>query len=319
MTLRISIFPSGGMEIASARIRAYSLVEPLRARGTKVSFGMNLFADIFYFQKRVNAGILRYARMARLLGGRIVYDVDDLGEALNHWTTERDFNSMLHLADLVTTCSQQQSEILQRRYPAIRFEVIPNLVDYFLDAPVRNLRLEKNTLRTVWFGNFTNFWMFERHLPTLLSLPALEVNVITNVGALRDKVAAYPPVRFHDWSLDSFVANLRSCDVAILSHHGTQEDYSKGNNKMITAICCGLPVIASRTPEYERTATEAHVSEFLFRDDRELVGVVTKLRDPDRRTQYLDNAQQVIWQQYSPPRVADRFLDLARSQLKQRW
>ncbi len=315
MRLRYAFFPAGGMNTASTRIRLYGIEHRLRESGAHVSYGFDPRADIFYFQKKLDRSLLRKAKVARWLGRKVIYDVDDLGQALGYWTNDADLADMLGLADMVTTCSNAQAAWLKENYPLRRVEVIPNLIDYFPDQVVRISRTSSAMFQIVWFGNFTNFWIFEKHLSTLLSIPDVQINVITDIHALEGKPAAYPQVRFHHWSLPDFITTLQQSDIAFLPHDGNSEDRAKGNNKMITAICWGLPVIATSTLEYSRTAAELGVTEFLVSTPEELIRALERLRAPEHRSGYLDVAQAEAWHRYSPQTIANRFLALSRSLL----
>jgi hypothetical protein len=93
-------------------------------------------------------------------------------------------------------------------------------------------------------------------------------------------------------------------------HGDSPEARAKSNNKFITSVNWGVPVVASRTPEYERTAREAGVAETLFTNSDELVKRVEALRSPNARQAYMDKAQPYVWQHYAPTVVAKQFLDI---------
>lgn len=78
---------------------------------------------------------------------------------------------------------------------------------------------------------------------------------------------------------------------------------------MIAAIAHGLPVVASRTPDYERLADMAGGRRFLFQDRESLRSNLEKLRDSDIRNQYLELAQPLVWKHYNIDAVFPVFLD----------
>ncbi|MBK7955624.1 MAG: glycosyltransferase [Candidatus Accumulibacter sp.] len=241
----------------------------------------------------------------------IIYDVDDLGDALWHWVAPRHFRAMLRIADTVTTCSLPLLQHLAKNYPTITVANIPNAIDYFPSGPARRPLPSNTQLRLVWFGNSSNFWMIEKYIPALLAIPESELWIISNLDELGGRTKTHPGVRFLAWSLGDFVSMLQQCDVAVLTHDGNKEALTKGNNRMTTAITWGLPVVASRTPEYERTADESGTSRWLFSNPRELVEAIEHLRNEKVRTDYLDVAQPAIWRRYAPPVIATSLANLA--------
>ena len=102
-----------------------------------------------------------------------------------------------------------------------------------------------------------------------------------------------------------------------MSHQGNNDDQCKSNTKLVTSIAWGVPAAASRTPEYERTAHEAGISDALFEDEKGLVSIIEKLSTQGARRVYLEQAQPVIWRNYSPLSVARQFIDLLSGRVGQ--
>lgn len=309
--LRFAFLSAGGMETASSRIRVYALQRALAASGVDAKLGFHLGANVFFFQKRITRRHLFQARIARMLGRVIIYDVDDLGGALRYWVSEKNFRKMLRIAHVVTTCSANQFDFIRQRYLVKNGGIIPNTVDYFPSDPVRLEPRDTGCLKIVWFGNSSNFNLFEKYVDALLGMQNTELFAIVNEMDVQQFRKRYSKINFLPWAVEKFVPMLQQYDLAVLMHDGTPEDYAKGNNRMITAITLGVPAVVSRTPEYERTARESGIEYALFSNDDELVMAVERLRRADARKKYLDIAQPKIWERYSPDRVAKQLLHIA--------
>jgi glycosyltransferase involved in cell wall biosynthesis len=310
--LHFSLFPAGGLETASSRIRVYTFQKALAKRGIQTTLGFSLRANVLLFQKKVTYKNLLQARIARARGCVIIYDVDDSGDALWYWVSKHNFQEMLRIAKVVTTCSVMQRDMLMSEYKMWeKGIVISNAVDYFPQGPVRLPQRKRDKLRIVWFGNSNNFVLLEKYLKILHQIPDSEVFAIVDARHITKFSRKHPSVNFMPWSLYDFVPVLQDCDLACLMHDGKVHDIAKGNNKMISAITWGVPAVVSQTPEYERTAREAGIEYAVFSDEKELPVVIERLRSPAARERYLQAAQPAIWSRYSPDVIASQYIDLA--------
>ena len=311
-SLHFSLFPAGDVQTASSRIRIYTLRGALEKRGIRVTMGYSLKANVLFIQKKVTLKNIWQARLAKAMGCVIIYDVDDLGEALWYWVSKRNFQEMLSIAHVVTVCSFKQLEFLLSEYKIEgKGAVIANAIDYFPLAPVKLKQRERDRLRIVWFGNKRNFSLLEKYLNVLLQIPHSEIYAIVREKDIPKLSGQHPSVHFLPWRLDNFVSVLQNCDLACLMHDGNVYDMAKGNNKMISAITWGVPAVVSRTPEYERTAREAGIEYAVFSDEVDLPAVIERLSTPAARERYLHTAQPAIWSRYSPDVITSQYIDLA--------
>jgi len=317
-SLHVAFFPASDEKTASSRIRVYTIARELVRWGVSVSFGSEQQADILFIQKRVNSHVLKYVRLAKFKGKPIIYDVDDFGAALRYWASDRNFASMLRLADVVTTASEEQLKLLTTGYHVKQATVLLSAIDYYPTRPVQPLLVNREYLRLVWFGSSSTFHLFEHYLPWLLQISYLKVVIISSSDIKEKHSKRYPTVEFRTWSLADFVSTLQTCDLSCLMHDGSTEDRAKGNNKMIASITYGVPAVVSRTPAYESTAREAGVEDALFSNEQELRMAIERLRSLESRQKYLELAQPVIWERYAPEVVARQYVDLALKCLQNR-
>lgn len=308
--LCFSLIPVDTEDTASSRIRVYTLSRSLKSLGATVSLEYSMEADVLFIQSGVTEEKFDMAREAKARGCLVIYDVDDLGSALWYWVPQRLFHKMVELADIVTTDTAPRRERLIVDYGVPQVEVWPDAIDYYPSGPVKLPFVESGPLRVLWFGALMNMEHFEPYIGVLSEMRDVQiVSIVMSIG-LNHFQKWYPAIEFIPWSRSTFVSALQSCQLSCLMHGDSVEDRTKSNNKFITSVNWGVPVVASRTPEYERTARETGVAETLFADGDELVKSVEALRSPNARQSYMDKAQPYVWQHYSPAVVAEQFLDI---------
>ena len=307
-------FPTGGLEAASSRLRVYSLCPTLIECGIKPQCEITLWnitkQDVIFIQKKVTGKILRLARISSILGKLVIYDIDDLGPHMWYFLSKKQFYSVCKIANVITVSSNAQKEYLEDEYHLPNIHVLPCTVDYFPKSPFRNEDSHNEILKLIWFGGAQNFHSFESHIQEILAVPNSQLLVVTtgfHIGRLQEK---YPEVIFKSWSVDTFIDNLLSCDLSILTHEGEFHDRAKSNNKMIASITWGVPALVSNTPDYSLTARSAGVPEAVFASTSELVEKIEFFRSVESRKKYLENAQKVIWDLYSPNTIVNRLLEI---------
>lgn len=314
INLSIVFSLAGDESIASTRIRYFSMIRCMENRKIRftsdTSLSSILKSNVFFVQKRVDQKILNLARISKLAGKRIIYDVDDFGYALRYWAQPDLFRKMIEIADVLTVGSESQKQIFLNLFRKENIIVLPPIIDYYPNYYVINDSQSEEILRIVWFGNSYNFAIFEKYISGLLSIPKIKLIVVTDKKELGHLTQRYPLIQFEGWSLSNFVSILRSCDLSVLTHDGSDYDQVKTNNKMITSISWGVPAIVSNTQEYRFTAQKAGIQYAIFSNSEELNASVERLRSPDARKSYLEKAQPIIWKDHSPDAITDYFLNL---------
>lgn len=313
----ICFLPAGDLDTASSRLRVFSIGGALRKEGANVYLGpFPMIKEVLVVQKRLSEEVLGYVARAKAVGALIIYDVDDSGDALWYWAAPQRFYRMLRAADLVTTDTRSRAEWVIRGMARLRVKVVPNCVDYFPDSPADIEPLDRNPLRLLWFGSGKNVGMFYKYATALGQLPDTQVVVCGGNGDVLRGLSDILPVENVPWSRETFVNVLQGCDLTCLMHHGSTHDRRKSNHKMITSICWGVPALVSDTPDYGRTAREIGVEDALFRNPKELVDAVERYRTAGARRKYLDRAQPLVWESYSPAHVAELFLAVLAEEMR---
>jgi len=320
--MKICWVPYGEPTTASTRLRCYAIHKALLRRGVESAIGLCPCPDVVVIQKRFDHIALQQAYLAMRSGARLFVDCDDVGPGLCPGRDDllRNMRTLVRVAHRVTTATPEQQQYIREHYlrsaPARwpRVVVLPNPADYDLTAPRRRKHAGRGPLKVVWFGYSQNLVSVSALLDVVCSLPDTVVSLITDVPA--PLAERWPSARLIPWQLETFRQELGRFDVCVLSHLGEEFRRAKSGHKMITSILCGVPVVASRTPDYERIAAMAGVSEYLFDDASEVPRRLDALRDPDARNAYLEKAQGVLWDGFNPDRITGLFMQQVQEALE---
>lgn len=306
----IRFLPLGDENTASSRLRCFKIREELARKGFDARIGVgSRSSDFLFIQKRGDDEAVDAARACKRSNGFVLFDIDDFPVCPDF---RKRVSELISVADAVTTATPEQQELVRKIFslpPEKKVFCLPNPADYELQEPERKLHHCSHPLKVVWFGNVENFP--GQLVPAIANLPDLEFHAVTNAShALTQQ---FPQCRFHPWSYGGFSRTLRPFDLCLLSHEGSEITNAKSSNKMATAILHGVPVVASRTPDYERLAEAAGVAQWLYDDLQGMLRCIEMLRDPQRRNSYLSTAQPAVWQECDVDKVASRFLEILGS------
>lgn len=302
----LAVLPAADADMASTRLRALPLLDLLdpgsvRSGGRGAPL-LHSPPDIAWIQKRVTAGHLRVARAVKERGGTVVYDCDESGPDLNAWARLDRVAEMLALAHVVTTDTPERAEQLMEVAPSSHPQVMENGVDYGdqLPAPPPGSRpRDADGLRVLWFGSRRNLRFLAPWADLIVSIPGVRLVVC---GPGRSEVRGTlgrAPVELHPWSRDGFIAVLRSCHVTVLSHFGSRFDEAKSAHKMVTSICHGVPALVSATPDHERVAALAGVTDMaVFRTPLELRAGLERMRSEEARRTLMERATGPLLERY---------------------
>jgi hypothetical protein len=300
--LKISFLPLGDANIASSRLRCYKLKDGLEKKNILCQIGFDDSCDILFIQKKTDEIALESAALCRQKGKILIFDIDDFPECP---IFRKNSQTLASQADAITTATPEQKKIacsIFKRIPESKVFCLPNPIDYDLVTPNKKIHDVSIPLKIVWFGNIENYpeWL----MGPLSTLKDVELHAITNVSS--DILREYPYINFHDWTYSDFSEMISSFDLCILDHSGSEIINSKSANKMVTAISHGLPVLASRTPDYQRLAKFAGVDDWLFENVNTLLDHVERLRDPSCRNNYIISAQKIVWETYHIDNIIEK-------------
>jgi hypothetical protein len=316
---RLAVFPAADANMASTRLRALPLLDLLdpgsvRSGGRSAPL-LRSPPDIAWIQKRVTRGHLRVARAVKERGGMVVYDCDESGPELDPWVRRDRVADMLVLADVVTTDTPERAEQLREVVSSCRPQVIENGVDYgdHLPAPPRRPSTgDEVGLRVLWFGSDGNLRFLAPWVDVILSLPGVDLVVCGPRRSEIRRTLGRVPLEVRSWSRSGFPRVLTGCHVTVLSHFGSRFDEAKSAHKMVTSIGHGVPALVSATPDHERVAAFAGITDTaVFRTREELRDGLERMRSGEARRTMLDRAMGLLLGRYGPgclPAAAARLL-----------
>lgn len=288
MTIRVSLIPWAGREVASSRIRVFALEKALNAMpGVEAGIWLTQ-ADVAVAQKLSDPRDMDAVGKAEF--GLRVYDFDD--------PMSMDVMKLAHeVCDAFTTDTDGHRQWYLDRGFTKPCLVVPDCVDY-VEAPLAPVEASGSA---VWFGNKENE-VAVHEMATDLMDAGVRVGFISNQHGGYD-----PRLQLVRWGRLTLVEDLRSFGTCLLSHSGLPP--GKSNNKMTAAISLGLPCIAEAGCCYEDLLVELGIAELLVYGDWTAVDAFRYAEDPGFREHEFPYVQQAVWDVYSPAAVAKTWLD----------
>jgi hypothetical protein len=220
---------------------------------------------------------VRYARLARRVGTRIVFLQADARDS-----------AMYRVAHRVVVSSSELARLLEPRTPG-KIMVIEDAIDHPRDV-VAMPGDKREGLKVLWIGARANFESLDRIRPVLARPELRDLRLVTvsdhptrtSSGRPRPRAARSPtPTWPSSPRLDTPIARAKS------------------NNRLTMLMGAGLSVIASPIPAY-RTVVESGRNGYLAESPEEWAAALTALRDPDVRRTMGEAARQSAWSRFAP-------------------
>ncbi|HEX7928834.1 MAG TPA: glycosyltransferase, partial [bacterium] len=138
----------------------------------------------------------------------------------------------------------------------------------------------------------------------------LSLTVVSNhAGLFRELSGAWRfPAAYLEWNAATFEDALRLHDVAIIPVQRNPFTLCKTNNRVMTALAAGLPVVADAIPSYEEFAACAYL-------DRWDEGLAAYAVDPALRMRHVQAGQAILQARYTLPTIADQWERLLMGEL----
>jgi glycosyltransferase involved in cell wall biosynthesis len=272
------------MDEPTFRYRTENVIRGLQKRGWDADQLLNLSDSfevgvIHCFSSLVNA--LKIRRKSEIL----IYDVND-----NLFFLEDDYMCSRFLAqssDMIICASQY----LMKRYRPLNKNCfwIPDLIDYAGNIESNREQSENadDEVIIVWMGHRDNVRYLEKVRIPLMAISRkypMILKVITSetedsMYPTIEKLKGWMPsvkIRFVKWMRETFMDELINSDIAIAPLFNNEFCKSKSENKLISYMNAGLPVIASSILSYENIVQDGY-NGFLADTDEEWQGVLEKL------------------------------------------
>ncbi len=261
---------SADSTIASVRYRCLMPLSALQARRYPVEIfreDREQYYSSVIFSKLYDLKNIALARRLKQRGAQVVLDICD-----NHFYNPRalpDYQKvrknllqMLWLCDHVVCTTEALANEIQQEAPFIqRPTVIGDAIEHL---PV-NDALHNSTpgavMQLLWFGShgspnadggMLDILNIATPLTRLAERVPIELHVVSNnQQKYREHIEPLPfQTRYSEWSYESFDSELRQATAVLLPITENAFSRCKSNNRLVTALNYGKPVIADAIPSY---------------------------------------------------------------------
>lgn len=317
-------------KVFSPRIRAVLPAEYLSKTGVDArvvpatgvpSTGEGRF-DCVVFQKAYAKSDLELAESLKAQGARLLFDLCD-----NHFWNPTDdpavaervtrLERMIDLVDAVTVSSAEIAKLIPSK-PTYQTDDALELLPFTalaerLGRAIRPLRRRRHNsrVRLIWHGQSGTEHLASGLAPVRSLLPELErlhatiplsLTIMSNSAkAFRKHIAgAAFPTRFVKWRSQTFTTLFAQHDICILPIEHNAFTVCKTNNRAMTSLLLGVPVIADEIPSYRE------FKDWMFFGDWPN-HITQYARGPRLATHHIQGAQQHIAATYTEQRVVDQW------------
>jgi hypothetical protein len=265
-------------KVFSPRIRALLPAQYLSKTGVQATVippGGEGEYDCAVFQKAYAKRDLALAEALKARGARLIFDLCDnhfynpTGDPAVAEKVDR-LKRMLDLVDAVTVSSPEIAKLITSK-PTFQCDDALELLPFTqlaerLGWPTRRLRRRLNRpVRLVWHGQSGTEHLNSGVAPVGLLLPELEelhrrlplsLTIVSNSAkAFRRHIAgARFHTRFVTWRAQTFAPVFAQHDICILPIEKNEFTICKTNNRAMTSLLLGVPVVAEEIPSYREFA-----------------------------------------------------------------
>lgn len=221
------------------------------------------------------------------MGAKIVWDICD--NYLDQYTKSAEFSALIKMTDRFTVPSVTMLKLMDDM-----FNVRPDdkTCNYIPDAPELDWssHYEMPTKHCLWFGNTKNLECFFK----ADFQPSTTIQFITsqNAAKLIDQLQIKANVCFTPWSLENVRRALNASTVTLIPAKLDDPWYlTKSANRALESLWCGVPVLASRIPEYELVGLPG----IYFMDDTNFMDGMERMLDSISNVK---KSQEIIAEKY---------------------
>lgn len=264
--LRVLVFPFGDITTPSSRVRAFHVAEELRKLGAdvRVCGGARLprlanlarkfadlalwlpWCDVLFFNKSAHRTTYPVLKLAKLLGKKVIFDVDDSEFLGRHGAW---FDRFFRECDLVVAGSHfvlDHARKLNRSAILIPTSVRPD------DYPQKRGYQHPGPVVIGWTGTAGNLRYLDvvrRPLERLAKRHAIVLRLITDWRNASHAPLAGVKVDRIPWRLETANAELARFDIGLMPLEDTPWARGKCSFKAIEYMACGVPAVISAVGE----------------------------------------------------------------------
>jgi len=334
--MRILFFLRYSRDQASSRVRGFYVAEELKKKGIDCDiicgYGKKIYVkfllkfmnyDIIYFQKRYTGIDLKLNKLARFMGKKTIFDIDDApgGVSLNS-TAEEMAIQMMKYSSAVIVGSHKLLDFAKKFN---RFShLIPSSInlDYYKPKKEKKEKKDKDSIKLGWIGNGINY-----KNDLLILLKPLEkiggkykIKLII-VGALgqkeiyesfgKIKKVKVEVIDSIDWANPMAVSvAINDFDIGLYPLLNNTYNQYKCGFKALEYMAIGVPVIASPIGE-NKFIIENKIDGFLVSDEKGWIEKLSCLVENEGIREKMGNiARKKIEEKYSTEVCADKLKNI---------
>lgn len=324
--MKFSWVPAGSKNVASSRLRAYKPCEYLQSKGVDCEIFNSKNKknySVVIFQKRFSRSDQNLALELRSNNTKVIFDICD-NYFESHERIElsvlENFRSFVNLCDHITLSTTELSKFLHRPFSIIEDSQDAQnirLKDLVLSSLSKlNLKL-KGTDELIWFGNSgypkNNVGVFGlrliiSELNQLAQLKKIRLSIVTDSKkrAVEATKGAKFPINFVKWNRDSFARYLLQAKVALIPFSDNSFNRVKSNNRVVTCLSHGVPVVATMIPSY-------YSFKEVIKAENWCENIKCYLDNPQLAKKDIFSGRKIISALYSDKIIADKWHCLVRT------
>lgn len=328
----INVFIIGSEKIASYKIGIQQPLRYLEKNGVcrfdiksdeEVDKSRLAEADIVIFFRTVQPEAYKYLEMAREMGKKTVYVIDDhfiamspasdIGRYYHDSTRRKTYVKFLKNAQTVKVASRFFANHLDTHFKPNKLVYFPGSVDFSIISGLRKNR--KNEGKVV-LG-------YEGGRKPVAFEPVIEAlgEVLGKYGdQVRVEFYGYAPEELkdraqvhtepYDENYKNFLKRLyrSNWDIGLAPLERTLLHDCKSNNKFREYSACGIPGIYTSSPAYEEWVQNNHNGLIVSGTSEEWYkAIVQMIEQPELRQSIKDRAEQTAWEHFSVEACAERW------------
>lgn len=272
---------SNNVNVASVRYRCLMPLNVLQEAGYHVELynpdRLTEYSAVI-FSKLYDQNNIAIAKQLKNQGSQIILDICDNHlynpYGLSDYKRVREnLLEMLALCDEVVCASDELANQLMQE---ARLERRPTVIGDGIEVLPANdsapLSQSSADYKLLWFGNhgspnakcgMLDLLTIQQELESLGREHSIELHVASNNAELYES-AIKPmalPTSYHEWQYNTFDSIIRTADAVLIPISQNPFSRCKTNNRLVTALNYGVPVIADSIPSFEE------FSEFVVLDD----------------------------------------------------
>lgn len=308
--INIAAYAVGDIGVASSRLRSFYLFQSSADYGVDVCRNPGIWQSLKYgylhLQKRYKPKYIAQALIFRLLGKKVIFDLDDNPKGIY----ELAIIVLMKIVTIVTTDTDARRSYFARYVNKNKIIVLPDVLDVNPDKIDQVVSRKSSQSRGIfWIGHRDNLGSIEKLFDIVTLHKDYHMVVATNLLRNDELHNKYPKVKFIDWRLDISLNPSIDAAYMVLNHDAIFDPNSiyKSENKMVLAIASGLVPIVSRTPSYEALAKVLEAERLIFDDLTEVLDIIEKI-DQMWADDFLARAKSYVLANYTSDHVFSLFL-----------